>query len=121
MAPAAAAAMGVSDVGGMVGMPSAGDGGDASGGGGRGEVVSEVGTGTALLAQLAQAKKNSPQQPPLAAAPVSAAVADEDPLAWLTKPALKPVAAALPVSTMSADGEDDDGGDALSFLMAAGQ
>lgn len=111
MAPAA---MGVSDVGGMVGMPTAVDGGDVGGGGGGGEVVSEVGAGTALLAQLAQDKRNnSPQQP--AAAPLPAAAVDEDPLAWLTKPALKPVA--LPAS---ASGEDD-GADALSFLMAAGQ
>ena len=71
-----------------------------------GAVVSEVGAGTALLAQLA-AVKRATEVP--SGKPVQHEKSEEDPMGWLQpKPG-------------SPDGQDNDGGDALSFFVAAGQ
>jgi hypothetical protein len=96
--------------------------GGGGGGGGGGGVVTEQGAGTALLAQLASTKKKAAaaqQAPAPAPAPTLAQQADaeEDPLAWLTKP--RPTAGvALPgLADPTAAAADD----ALSFFVAAGQ
>ena len=71
-----------------------------------GAVVSEVGAGTALLAQLAAVKRVA-EVP--SGKPVQHEESEEDPMGWLQP---KPT---------SPDGQDNDDGDALSFFVAAGQ
>jgi hypothetical protein len=79
---------------------------DASGGD-NGAVVSEVGAGTALLAQLA-AVRRATEVP--ASKPVQQEESEEDLMAWMKTP-----------GPGSNGGQDNDGGDALNFFVAAGQ
>jgi hypothetical protein len=75
--------------------------------GDNGAVVSEVGAGTALLAQLAAAKRATGVP---AGKPAQQDESEEDPMGWLKKP-----------GSASSGGQDSDGGDALNFFVAAGQ
>lgn len=85
--------------------------------GSSGAVVSEVGAGTALLAQLAATKKGGSDLPPCR--PTQQSDGNEDPMTWLTKP--RPTTGVpLPGLThASFSTQDDDGSDALNFFVAA--